>query len=66
LKILAPEKPVKTFNKLKSWLTDESGATAIEYGLIAGGMALALVPAMASLGSGVINGYANIGSLFDF
>jgi pilus assembly protein Flp/PilA len=32
-------------------LSDESGATAIEYGLIAAGIALAIIAAVNSLGS---------------
>jgi len=39
---------MKTF--LKTFATDESGATAIEYGLIVGLMALALVAALGALG----------------
>jgi pilus assembly protein Flp/PilA len=35
------------------FLCDESGATAIEYGLIAGGIALAVLAAVNSLGSSV-------------
>lgn len=33
------------------FLSDESGATAIEYGLIAAGIALAIIAAVNSLGS---------------
>ncbi|HVL20070.1 MAG TPA: Flp family type IVb pilin [Amaricoccus sp.] len=35
-------------------LTDESGATAIEYGLLAALIALAIIGAVASLGNGVM------------
>jgi pilus assembly protein Flp/PilA len=35
---------------LKAFLADESGATAIEYGLIAAGIALAIIPVMNGLG----------------
>jgi Flp pilus assembly pilin Flp len=41
--------------KLKELLRDESGATAIEYALIASAMGLALIPAMASF-SGEVSG----------
>jgi pilus assembly protein Flp/PilA len=36
---------------LKAFLADETGATAIEYGLIAAGIALAIIPATNALGS---------------
>jgi len=35
------------------FLRDESGATAIEYGLMAAGIALAILAAVNALGSGV-------------
>ena len=35
---------------LKKFLTDESGATAIEYGLIAAGIALIIIAAVNALG----------------
>ena len=34
---------------LKQFIADESGATAIEYGLIAAGIALVIVPALKGL-----------------
>jgi pilus assembly protein Flp/PilA len=36
---------------LKSFLADESGATAIEYGLIAAGLALAIITVVNGMGS---------------
>ena len=36
---------------LKKFLADESGATAIEYGLIAAGIALAIIAVVNGLGS---------------
>jgi len=36
---------------LKNFLADESGATAIEYGLIAAGIALAIITAVNGLGT---------------
>jgi pilus assembly protein Flp/PilA len=36
---------------LKSFLLDESGATAIEYGLIAAGISVAIITVVNSLGS---------------
>ncbi len=37
--------------RLKQFLADESGATAIEYGLIAAGIALAIISIVNGLGS---------------
>ena len=36
---------------LANFLSDESGATAIEYGLIAAGIAVAIIAAVQSVGS---------------
>ena len=36
---------------IKRWLKDESGATAIEYGLIAAGISVAIIATVAGLGS---------------
>ena len=36
---------------LVRFLTDESGATAIEYGLIAAGIAVAILPVITGLGT---------------
>jgi pilus assembly protein Flp/PilA len=36
---------------IRKFLTDESGATAIEYGLIAAGIALAIIAAVNGLGT---------------
>ncbi len=44
--------------KLLNFLSDESGATAIEYGLIAAGIALAIIAAVNGVGtamSGMFN-----------
>ena len=38
-------------NRFKQFLADESGATAIEYGLIAAGIALAIIAVVNGLGS---------------
>ncbi|MGA8614354.1 MAG: Flp family type IVb pilin [Xanthobacteraceae bacterium] len=37
--------------QLKVFLKDESGATAIEYGLIATGIALAIIPVITGVGT---------------
>ncbi|MCP3400169.1 MULTISPECIES: Flp family type IVb pilin [unclassified Bradyrhizobium] len=39
------------YNALKNFLADESGATAIEYGLIAAGIALAIITVINGMGS---------------
>jgi pilus assembly protein Flp/PilA len=45
---------------LKAFLADESGATAIEYGLIAAGIALAIIPAVNGLGAKLNTKFAAI------
>jgi pilus assembly protein Flp/PilA len=40
-------------NLIKRFITDESGATAIEYGLIAAGIALAIITVVNGLGTAV-------------
>ncbi|WP_237151659.1 Flp family type IVb pilin [Oryzibacter oryziterrae] len=39
---------------------DEAGATAIEYGLIASLIAVAIITAATSLGSGIANTFTNV------
>jgi pilus assembly protein Flp/PilA len=46
---------------LKFW-ADQSGATAIEYGLIAAGIALAIIAAVNGLGSTLNTNFTNINS----
>jgi pilus assembly protein Flp/PilA len=38
-------------NMFRNFLTNESGATAIEYGLIAAGISVAIITVVAGLGS---------------
>jgi pilus assembly protein Flp/PilA len=45
---------------LKSFLRDESGATAIEYGLIAAGISVAIIVVVQGLGTTLNNTFANI------
>lgn len=47
---------------LKNFLTDESGATAIEYGLIAALIAVVAIAAMTTVGSNLGNKFNNIGT----
>jgi pilus assembly protein Flp/PilA len=44
---------------LRSFLADENGATAIEYGLIAAGIALAIVTAVNNTGGALLNSKFN-------
>ena len=44
------------------FLRDESGATAIEYGLIAAGISVAIITAVNSLGSKLTNTFSNVTS----
>ena len=39
---------------MKSFATDESGATAIEYGLIAAGISIAIIAVLPTIGSGLL------------
>ena len=47
-------------NFIKDFANDESGATAIEYGLIAALIAVAAIGAMTSLGSKLSNTFDNV------
>ena len=45
---------------LTSFVRDESGATAIEYGLIAAGIAVAIITVVQGLGSKLSDTFTNI------
>ena len=47
-------------NIFQKFLADQSGATAIEYGLIAAGIALAIITAVNGLGSTLNTTFTNI------
>ncbi|MGO9359454.1 MAG: Flp family type IVb pilin [Xanthobacteraceae bacterium] len=49
-------------NLLARFVKDESGATAIEYGLIAAGISLAIIAAVNSLGTALSSKFAAISS----
>ena len=53
---------MKFINKL---LRDEAGATAIEYGLIAALIAVALITALTSLGTSLSNTFGAVSSELD-
>jgi pilus assembly protein Flp/PilA len=47
-------------NILKAFLRDESGATAIEYGLIAAGIAVAIIATVSTLGTNLNTTFKNV------
>ncbi|CCE07667.1 Flp family type IVb pilin [Bradyrhizobium sp. STM 3843] len=47
-------------NLLARFVKDESGATAIEYGLIAAGISLAIIAAVNGLGSSLSSKFSSI------
>jgi pilus assembly protein Flp/PilA len=47
-------------NKIRAFSQDESGATAIEYGLIAALIAVVIIGAVTSLGTGIRNAFNNV------
>jgi len=49
-------------NLVTRFLKDESGATAIEYGLIAAGISVVIIAAVNSLGSTINNKFSYINS----
>ena len=49
-------------SKLKQFLAEESGATAIEYGLIAAGIALAIISVVNGLGTNLKTNFTSINS----
>jgi pilus assembly protein Flp/PilA len=46
----------------KRFLRDESGATAIEYGLIAAGISVAIIATVNALGGQLQNTFSNVSS----
>jgi len=49
-----------SMSKVLRFLKDESGATAIEYGLIAAGISVAIIVAVASVGSGLNTTFTSV------
>ena len=49
-------------NLLQKFIADESGATAIEYGLIAAGIAIAIISAVKGVGTKLSTNFATISS----
>ena len=52
-------------NTVARFLKDESGATAIEYGLIAALIAVGIIAAATTLGNGLSNIFTGIGARLD-
>ena len=46
--------------KLRAFLNDKSGATAIEYGLIASGIAVAIIAAVKGVGSNLKTTFGSV------
>lgn len=53
-------KGVKMKKLLQDFIADETGATAIEYGLIAAGIAIAIITAVKGVGSKLSSNFATI------
>ncbi|PZQ45436.1 MAG: Flp family type IVb pilin [Micavibrio aeruginosavorus] len=49
----------------KNWCKDQSGATAIEYGLIVTAIALAIIVAVFAFGADLGAFYESLGDIFD-
>ena len=49
---------------LSDFFIDESGATAIEYGLIAAGLSIAIVSAVRGIGANLNVSFTSIGAAF--
>lgn len=47
-------------NMIRKFLADETGATAIEYGLIAAGISLAIISVVNGLGTNLKNKFTSI------
>jgi len=47
-------------NLFSRFLSDKSGATAIEYGLIAAGIAVVIIAAVSSVGSNLTNVFTSV------
>jgi pilus assembly protein Flp/PilA len=50
---------------INRFMNDESGATAIEYGLIAAIVAVALVAALTTMKTSLVNTFTNVGAKLD-
>jgi pilus assembly protein Flp/PilA len=53
------------YSTIKNFINDESGATAIEYGLIAALVSVAAVAALSSMGTSLSNMFGVVGGELD-
>jgi pilus assembly protein Flp/PilA len=51
-------------NQLKRFLKDESGAAAIEYGLITSGISVAIIPTVKQMGTKLVTIFAALQAAF--
>jgi pilus assembly protein Flp/PilA len=51
-------------NLVKRFMQDESGATAVEYGLVAAGISVAIIAVMQGLGSKLNTTFTSVQSAF--
>ena len=58
--MLQPIKEEMMMNKFFKFLKDKSGVTAIEYGLIAAGIAVVIITAISLAGAGLTNTFTSI------
>ena len=62
---LAGEKRMRNFSLLHGFIASERGATAIEYALIAGGISVVIVGAIAAIGVDVVGLFTTVQSAFN-
>ena len=51
-------------NQIKRFLKNESGAAAIEYGLLASGISVAIIPSVKKVGQQLVNVFSTIQHAF--
>jgi Flp pilus assembly pilin Flp len=49
--------------KIRAMLKCQSGATAVEYGLIAAGLVLVIIPSLGNMNSGVLSMFGTVADL---
>ena len=50
------------YSLIRRFLSEEAGATAIEYGVIAAGIALVIIPAVQSVGTRLKTSFSSVAS----
>jgi pilus assembly protein Flp/PilA len=51
-------------NQMRRFLKDQSGAAAIEYGLLASGISVAIIPSVKTVGTQLVNVFSTIQHAF--